>query len=178
MNRRFKFESEIQKTNLKLKNKSQIDLGFDEGSLLALAPMEVLGLLVDLQFRIQLRSCRGRCGEWWPAGSGCGCLARPGLWFLCWPLVLCVPCAHCPGLCVGVCSTPLATAARHARTCAGCMRTGSKLRFCGFAQGYSWATGSQGSLLAQLEAGGACLPAAPHGVAPGGLVSPVRGAAH
>ena len=84
---------------------------------------------VGLQFRIQPRSCRGRCGEWWPAGSGCGCLARPGLWFLCWPLVLCVPCAHCLGLCVGVCSTPLATAARHARTCAGCMRTGSKLRF-------------------------------------------------
>ena len=133
---------------------------------------------VGLQFRLQPRSCRGRCGEWCPAGNGCGCLARPGLRFLCWPFVLCVPCAHCLGLCVGVCSTPLATAARHARTCAGCMRTGSKLRFCGFAQGYSWATGSQGSLLAQLEAGGACLPAAPHGVAPGGLVSPVRGAAH
>ena len=45
MNLRFKFEAEIQKRNLKLENKSQIDLGFDRGSSLALAPMEVLGLL-------------------------------------------------------------------------------------------------------------------------------------
>ena len=45
MNLRFKFESDIQKTNLKLENKSQIALGFDGGSSLALAPMEVSGLL-------------------------------------------------------------------------------------------------------------------------------------
>ena len=46
MNLRFrKFESEIQKRNLKLENKSQIDLGFDGGSSLALAPMELSGLL-------------------------------------------------------------------------------------------------------------------------------------
>ena len=133
---------------------------------------------VGLQFRIQLRSCRGRCGEWWPAGSGCGCLARPGLRFLCWPFVLCVPCARCLGLCVGVCSPPLGTTARHAPTGAGCVRTGSKLRFCGCMQGYSWAAGNQGSLRARLGAGGACLPAALHGAASGSLVSPVRGAVH
>ena len=45
MNLRFKYESEIQKANLKLENESQIDLGFDGGSLVALAPVEVLGLL-------------------------------------------------------------------------------------------------------------------------------------
>ena len=45
MNIRFKFESEIQQTNLKLENKSQINLGFNGGSSLALAPMEVSGLL-------------------------------------------------------------------------------------------------------------------------------------
>ena len=45
MNLRFKVESEIEKTNLKLENKSQIDLRFDRGSSLALAPMEVSGLL-------------------------------------------------------------------------------------------------------------------------------------
>ena len=45
MNLRFKFESEIQKRHLKLENKSQIDLGFVGGSSLALAPMELSGLL-------------------------------------------------------------------------------------------------------------------------------------
>ena len=45
MNLRFKFESEVQKTSLKLENKPQIDLGFDGESSLALAPMEVSGLL-------------------------------------------------------------------------------------------------------------------------------------
>ena len=50
MNLRFKFESEIQKRNLKLENKSQIDLGFDRGSSLALAPMEVLGPLIIPDF--------------------------------------------------------------------------------------------------------------------------------
>ena len=45
MNLRFKYESEIKKANLKLENESQIDLGFDGGSLVALAPVEVLGLL-------------------------------------------------------------------------------------------------------------------------------------
>ena len=41
MNLRFKFESQIQKTNLKLESRSQTDLGFDGGSLLALAPMQI-----------------------------------------------------------------------------------------------------------------------------------------
>ena len=45
MNLRFKFESELQKANLKLENKSQIDLGLEGGSSLALAPVEVSGLL-------------------------------------------------------------------------------------------------------------------------------------
>ena len=45
MNLRFKFESEIQKRHLKLENKSQIDLGFDGGSSLALVPVEFSGLL-------------------------------------------------------------------------------------------------------------------------------------
>ena len=45
MNLRFKYESEIQKATLKLENESETDLGFDRGFLVALAPVEVLGLL-------------------------------------------------------------------------------------------------------------------------------------
>ena len=131
---------------------------------------------VGLQWKLQPRSCRGRCGEWWPAGSGCGCLARPGLRFLCWPIVLRMPCARCLGLSVGVSIALLDTTARHAPTVAGCVRTRSKLRLRGCVQGYSWAAASQGSLRARLGAGGTCLPAALHGAASKSLVSCVRGA--
>ena len=133
---------------------------------------------VGLQFRIQPRSCRGRCGEWWPAGSECGCLARPGLRFLCWPLVLRVPCAHCLGLCVGVLSALLGTTARHAPTAVGCVRTGSKLRWCGCVQGYSRAAAAMVYfVLSWRLAGHACLRPF-HGAASKSLVSRVHGAVH
>ena len=131
---------------------------------------------VGLQCWLQPRSCRGRCREWWPADSGSGCLAQPGLRFLCWPIVLRMPCARCLGLCVGVSSALLDTTARHAPTVAGCVRTRSKLRLRGCVQGYSWAAASQGSLRARLGSGGTCLPAALHGAASKSLVPCVRGA--